>query len=72
MQDPKDESKFCVVERFEQESSLQIHRANPVRDFKTCHVGLTRGLTDQFWKTFVPYVSPRLVGEMDLTRWEEM
>jgi quinol monooxygenase YgiN len=31
MQDPKDETKFCIVERYEQESSQQYHLNNPVR-----------------------------------------
>lgn len=31
MQDPKDETKFCIVERYEQESSQQYHLSNPVR-----------------------------------------
>ncbi|KGB76971.1 hypothetical protein I307_04104 [Cryptococcus deuterogattii 99/473] len=53
MQDPKDETKFCIVERYEQESSQQYHLGNP------------------YWKTFDPYVVPRLVKPMDLTRWEE-
>ncbi len=30
MQDPKDPSKFCIVERYEQESSQQYHLNNPV------------------------------------------
>jgi hypothetical protein len=30
MQDPKDETKFCIVERYEQESSQQYHLNNPV------------------------------------------
>ncbi|RSH91789.1 hypothetical protein EHS25_009159 [Saitozyma podzolica] len=29
MQDPKDETKFCIVERYEQESSQQYHLNNP-------------------------------------------
>jgi hypothetical protein len=33
MQDPKDETKFCIVERYEQESSQQYHLNNPVRPF---------------------------------------
>lgn len=31
MQDPKDETKFCIVERYQQESSQQYHLNNPVR-----------------------------------------
>nr|XP_031860459.1 uncharacterized protein CI109_004070 [Kwoniella shandongensis]KAA5527531.1 hypothetical protein CI109_004070 [Kwoniella shandongensis] len=53
MQDPKDETKFCIVERYEKESSQQYHLNNP------------------YWKTFDPYVVPRLANDMDLTRWEE-
>ncbi|EIW72228.1 hypothetical protein M231_05745 [Tremella mesenterica] len=29
MQDPKDDTKFCIVERYEQESSQQYHLGNP-------------------------------------------
>ncbi|KAL7415717.1 hypothetical protein BDY24DRAFT_267759 [Mrakia frigida] len=29
MQDPKDATKFCIVERYEQESSQQYHLGNP-------------------------------------------
>ncbi|KAJ9114645.1 hypothetical protein QFC22_005521 [Naganishia vaughanmartiniae] len=29
MQDPKDETKFAIVERYEQESSQQYHLDNP-------------------------------------------
>ncbi|KAJ9104479.1 hypothetical protein QFC21_001975 [Naganishia friedmannii] len=29
MQDPKDETKFAIVERYEQESSQQYHLNNP-------------------------------------------
>ncbi|KAI9634057.1 uncharacterized protein MKK02DRAFT_38728 [Dioszegia hungarica] len=54
MQDPKDATKFCIVERYEQESSQQYHLNNP------------------YWKTFDPYVKPRLAKEMELSRWEEM
>ncbi|ODN95163.1 hypothetical protein L198_04550 [Cryptococcus wingfieldii CBS 7118] len=32
MQDPKDETKFCIVERYEQESSQQYHLNNPTFD----------------------------------------
>ncbi|WVQ84698.1 hypothetical protein IAT38_006854 [Cryptococcus sp. DSM 104549] len=32
MQDPKDASKFCIVERYEQESSQQYHLNNPTFD----------------------------------------
>jgi len=30
MQDPKNPAKFCIVERYEQESSQQYHLNNPV------------------------------------------
>jgi hypothetical protein len=30
MQDPKEPTKFCIVERYEQESSQQYHLNNPV------------------------------------------
>lgn len=30
MQDPKDASKFCIVERYEKESSQEYHLNNPV------------------------------------------
>lgn len=33
MQDPKNPAKFCIVERYEQESSQQYHLNNPVRSF---------------------------------------
>ena len=29
MQDPKDATKFCIVERYEQESSQKYHLGNP-------------------------------------------
>ncbi|KAL7418461.1 hypothetical protein Q5752_006919 [Cryptotrichosporon argae] len=29
MQDPKDETKFCIVERYEHESSQKYHLENP-------------------------------------------
>ncbi|WVQ72652.1 hypothetical protein IAR50_002211 [Cryptococcus sp. DSM 104548] len=32
MQDPKDQTKFCIVERYEQESSQQYHLNNPTFD----------------------------------------
>ncbi|WWD19583.1 hypothetical protein CI109_104044 [Kwoniella shandongensis] len=32
MQDPKDETKFCIVERYEKESSQQYHLNNPTFD----------------------------------------
>nr|XP_019003306.1 uncharacterized protein I203_04344 [Kwoniella mangroviensis CBS 8507]OCF66767.1 hypothetical protein I203_04344 [Kwoniella mangroviensis CBS 8507] len=54
MQDPKDATKFCIVERYEKESSQEYHLNNP------------------YWKTFDPYVVPRLAKPMGLTRWEEM
>lgn len=31
MQDPKDATKFCIVERYEKESSQEYHLNNPVR-----------------------------------------
>ncbi|KAI8836038.1 hypothetical protein BJ741DRAFT_606607 [Chytriomyces cf. hyalinus JEL632] len=39
MQDSKDKRAFTIVERYEQESSLQIHAANPF--YK--HFGATAG-----------------------------
>lgn len=36
MQDPKDETKFCIVERYEQESSQQYHLSNPVGQRHLC------------------------------------
>jgi quinol monooxygenase YgiN len=33
MQDPKDSTKFCIVERYEQESSQKYHLENPVSTF---------------------------------------
>jgi quinol monooxygenase YgiN len=38
MQDPKDETKFCIVERYEQESSQQYHLNNPVCPFKISRI----------------------------------
>ncbi|KAK8853166.1 hypothetical protein IAR55_003867 [Kwoniella newhampshirensis] len=32
MQDPKDETKFCIVERYEKESSQEYHLNNPTFD----------------------------------------
>ena len=32
MQDPKDATKFCIVERYEKESSQEYHLNNPVRE----------------------------------------
>ncbi|OCF38175.1 hypothetical protein I316_00399 [Kwoniella heveanensis BCC8398] len=31
-EDPKDETKFCIVERYEKESSQQYHLNNPTFD----------------------------------------
>jgi hypothetical protein len=84
MQDPKDETKFCIVERYEQESSQQYHLNNPVRPpfsvVTSCAdilvlegkmYNLTfNAKTDN--QTFDPYVLPLLAKDMDLTRWEEM
>ncbi|KAK4685466.1 hypothetical protein P7C73_g4682, partial [Tremellales sp. Uapishka_1] len=80
MQDPKDETKFCIVERYEKESSQQYHLGNPVsRDYGSerekewgLMVGRHSSRSPQYWKTFDPYVIPLLDGDMDLTRWEEM
>jgi hypothetical protein len=38
MQDPKDATKFCIVERYEKESSQEYHLSNPVRVFSALHV----------------------------------
>ena len=52
MQDPKNPAKFCIVERYEQESSQQYHLNNPVRPHLPAPLFLGIPITNCFPLTF--------------------
>ncbi|TIA90416.1 hypothetical protein E3P99_01557 [Wallemia hederae] len=69
MQDPKDATKFAVVERYEQESSQHYHLTNPY--WKSEFGCRSINLANPTQLSTLTSVIPRLAEEMQLSRFEE-